>query len=74
MVEVIIIGIFVAILLIGLALPDRPIPKCRRKDCNLGPGWHVHSPEGRSYMTPEQQRAMRESLQRARKYHEEKNS
>lgn len=74
MAEIIIIGIFVAILLVGLFLPDHPIPKCKREDCNLGSGWHVHSPEGRSYMTPQQREAMRESLRQARKYHEEKNS
>lgn len=74
MIEGIIIGIFIVILMLGLALPDYPTSKCKEKDCNLGPGWHIHFPEGRTYMTPKQRQAMRRSIQRAREYHERKHN
>lgn len=43
------------------------VSKCTR-DCDLGPGWHIHFPEGRiTYLTPKQREAMRESIREARR-------
>lgn len=69
-VEGVVVVVLVVVFLLAVWLPERPIAKCTRRNCGLGPGYHVHSAEGRTHMTPEQRVAMRESLERARQWHE----
>lgn len=71
-VEGVVVVVLVVVFLLVVWVPERPISKCTRRNCGLGPGYHVHSAEGRTHMTPEQREAMRESLDRARQWHEER--
>lgn len=64
--EAVVIAACVVALLLALAVPDRPAPKCP-PGCDLGSGWHVHFPEGRTHMTPAQWEASRESIRKARR-------